>query len=799
VTVVLRRLGLALIVAALVALSGLSLNRVYNGLLLAVLVAGAAAGSTLLSALLRRLPAVAVAPVSVLALLGYTVYAIAVSADAAGVAGDVPTLATDAARNALPRLLTALIPAEPQPDTVLAPVVLAWLAGYAGTELAIRAGRPAVALVPPTLLYVGALVLVGPNAEATLWQPLLYAVLCALGLVIGSASSGAAAVRGLGPRQRTLLRVRTASGLAVGLTAILALVAALAPLVAGAVGQRPGDPRRYVQPPSLDVIDLNPLIRISGWAAFPEQELFEVEILEGAASAPSATPDADQSGVPGPSVPEAGAYDRRLRLAVLPDWDGVTWHMEADYRSAGRVLPPVPPPPGFDPNRPNPIPPLTVVERITIAELRGRLLPAVASPTRVEGIRVAYDQTSGSLLSTAPVTAGMQYTVTSVSTAVDTSLAMAADVPDGDEVARYLAVGPTVPSDLSQFAQKITQGENSPYLRALRLQTFMQEHYILAADAPSGHAYPNLSFFLLADRHLGGQRGTSEQFATAFATLGRLIGLPTRVVVGFSVPAGGGMVTAGDAVAWPEVLFSGIGWVPFDPRPLPNTISRPVEPEFMPAPPPSTAPPESISPSEVTASAGPSATGGPGDEQAAGPSAASIATIAGVAVVGAFVIALIVVAVLRAVQTRRRLTAGDPAQRVVGAWHEVVDGLVLSGHPPPAHLSPAELADYAGLVAAGSPSGRPTRRPRPAAPDLSGLAETVNAVAFGGRTVGDPDDAVADAARTRAVAFRRALYSRRSWWRKILWWIDPRPLRRRSLCRSRAKGRETITDHGSKP
>jgi transglutaminase-like putative cysteine protease len=781
VTVVLRRLALALVVAALVVLSGLSLNRVYNGQLLVTLVAGAAAGSTLISALLRRLPAAVVAPLSVFALAGYALYGIAVSAEAAGVAGDVRTLATDAARNALPRLLTALIPAEPQPDTVLAPVVLAWLAGYAGTELAVRAGRPAVALLPPTLLYIGALVLVGPNAEVALWQPLLYAVLCALGLVVGSASTGATGVRGLGPRQRTLLRVRTASSLAVGLAAILALVAALSPLVAGSVGQRPGDPRRYVQPPSLDVIDLNPLIRISGWAAFPEQELFHVEILEGAAPAP--TPDANQPAAGGaPSDPaghEAGVYDRRLRLAVLPDWDGVTWHMDADYRNAGRVLPTVPPPPGFDPDRPNPIPPLTVVERITIAELRGRLLPAVALPTRVEGIRVAYDQSTGTLLSTAPITPGMQYTVTSVSTSVDTALAMAADVPDGEEVARYLEVGPIVPTDLSQFAQKVTQGENSPYLRALRLQTFMQEHYILANDAPSGHAYPNLSFFLLADRELGGQRGTSEQFATAFATLGRLIGLPTRVVVGFYVPAGGGTVTAGHAVAWPEVLFSEIGWVPFDPLPPPNTPSRPVEPEFLPTAPPSTEPPESITPDEVTASADASASGGPTDEAAAGPDATSIAGVVGVGVVGAFLVALIVIVALRLAQTRRRLTAGDPAERVVGAWHEVMDGLVLSGHPPPAHLSPAELADYAGLVAAGSPGGRAPRRPRPAAPDLSVLAETVNAVAFGGRTVGDPDDATADAARARAVAFRRALYSRRSWWRKILWWVDPRPLRRR--------------------
>jgi hypothetical protein len=83
-------------------------------------------------------------------------------------------------------------------------------------------------------------------------------------------------------------------------------------------------------------------------------------------------------------------------------------------------------------------------------------------------------------------------------------------------------------------------------------------------------------------------------------------------------------------------------------------------------------------------------------------------------------------------------------------------------------------------VVAGEPGRRHTRRPRPAVPELADLAHTVNAVAFGGRTVFDPDEAAAQSARTRAVAFRRALYSRRSWFRKVLWWFDPRPLRRRT-------------------
>jgi hypothetical protein len=260
---ILRAVSLPLVVVALVSLAGLSLDRVYNGQLLLELVAGAAAGSVLLSAVLRRAPAWLVAPLSVLGLLAYALYAVRVSAQAGGVPGDLRTLAVDAAGNAVPRLLTALIPVEPQPDTVLGPVVLAWLAGFAGAELGARARRPALALVPPTLLYIGALVLVGPNADVALWQPLAFACVAAAGLVAGSARTGAGRLPNLGSRERALLRLRTASGLAVGLVAVLAAVVVIAPLVAATVSRDPTDPRRYVQPPSLDV-PADPALRLGG-------------------------------------------------------------------------------------------------------------------------------------------------------------------------------------------------------------------------------------------------------------------------------------------------------------------------------------------------------------------------------------------------------------------------------------------------------------------------------------------------------------------------------------------------------
>jgi transglutaminase-like putative cysteine protease len=798
VSAFLRRVTVPLAVAALIVVAGLSMDRVYNGHLLVELVSGAAAGSVLVSVALRRAPAWLVAPVSVLAMVGYSVVAVNLSAHAGGVPGGLRTLAVDAARNAVPRLLTALIPVEPQPDTVLAPVILAWLAGFAGAEVASRTRRPALALVPPTLLYVGALVLVGPNAGTVAWEPLAFAGIAAAGLVAGGAASGARSLPGMAPRQRTALRLRTFSGLAVGLVAVLAIVAVAAPLVARAVHHSPTDPRRYVAPPTLDTLDQNPLIRISGWAADPSQRLFRVSVLKsGRTQAPTPTPvpspavsssgpstgviAADNTPDPTPTTddsdPGTGAYDTRLRLAVLTDWDGVTWHVDADYRSAGRVLPPVTRAPGMDTPDPDAPPPLTIQESITVDNLEGRLMPAVSAPSRVDGVRVAFDQSSGTLLQTDPLAPGVSYTVTSTNPSVNVTILPAADVPSGPAVARYLRVGDTVPNDLTQLATTLASQESSPYLRALGLESFLKEHFRYAADAPSGHAYPNLRFFLFEDPRAGGQRGTSEQFATAFATLGRLMGLPTRVVVGFRTPSGGGEITGADALAWPEVLFSGVGWVAFNPIPESDTPPRPLEDEFLPKPTPPPNPPSSAEPPSPPTVSAPPAVAQPGRTGVGGPGAGIIAGGIGGGVVLLLILFLVVIMALR-LRRRSQLARGSPPERVLGAWDEVLDTLVLAGAPPPEHLAVAEVADHAQLVAGGVPGRRHARRPRPAAPGLHELARNVNEVGFAGE-LSSTDEVTAFAAGAQARAFERALRAGLPWWRRLLWRVDPRPLRRR--------------------
>lgn len=767
---VLRAAVLPLALIGLTALAGVVLGRVYAGGLLTWLVIGAAAGSVLVSVAARRLPSWLVAPVSVAAMAGWTLWSLRLAATRAELPGGLLEVTADAARNGIPRLLTAMIPVEPTPDTVLVPVVAAWLAGLTGAEVALRTGRVLLGYLPAAGLYAAALYVVGPNAEPAVGSTLVFVAVAALGLATptGTAPGGGDPTADLTPRVRAAVRLRLATSAALGVAVVVGLVALLGPVVAEQVDGRPVDPRRYVEPPQVQTLDENPLIRISGWALHPEQKLLDVSTER-----PDAPPEADPAADSARSV--------RIRLAVLSDYDGVTWRVGATYRNAGRILP------AATAAQDSTV--QTVRQQISVAELSGRLLPAVATPREVSGARVAYDPASGTLIRPEGLTPGLRYTVTSAEERPDSNLLATANVPAGDEVARVLRVADGVPDPMRRLATQLAEENGAPYARASAIEQFLAEHYRVVADAPSGHAYPNLGFFLFGPRNGGGQEGTSEQFAAAFAVLGRLSGLPTRVVVGFRT-SGQGPVLAGDAYAWPEVLFDGLGWVAFDPLPRPNDEPRPVEEDFRPTPedpPPSEAPAPtaepSASPEPVAAADAP-----PGPDGVSTPVLVAGGSGGLLLVVGALLLTLLA---MRRSLTRSRLVRGDPGQRIAGAWREVTDALRLAGRPVGDDLAATEVAGHARQTLADARAGTTgddtTADPEAVAPtggtaaaDASSpavdeLAALLNQVGFapGAAT---PDQA-ARAAEV-ATAYVATLRSARPWWRRLIWSVHPTPLRR---------------------
>ncbi|MEU1398576.1 transglutaminaseTgpA domain-containing protein [Micromonospora zamorensis] len=808
VTRVVRVLRAAAVPAALIgltALAGVVLGRVYAGDLLTRLVIGAAVGSVLVSVATRRLPSWLVAPLSVAAMAGWTLWSLRLAANHAELPGGLLEVTADAARNGIPRLLTAMIPVEPAPDTVLVPVVAAWLAGLAGAEVALRAGRVLLGYLPPAGLYAAALYAVGPNAEPAVGATVAFVAVAALGLASppSTATAGDDPAASLTPRVRAAVRLRLAASAALGVALVVGSVAVLGPVVAGQVDGRPVDPRRYVEPPQVQTLDENPLIRISGWALHPEQKLLDVSTERSGAPVPPSD-DASPESEPEPGA-SSGPADTsggvRIRLAVLSDYDGVTWRVGATYRNAGRILPAATPPRDSTVG--------TVRQQITVAELSGRLLPAVATPQEVSGARVAYDPASGTLIRPEGLTPGLRYAVTSAEEHPDSNLLATANVPAGDDVARVLRVADGVPDPMRRLAGQLAEENGAPFARALAIEQFLAEHYRVAADAPSGHAYPNLSFFLFGPRNGGGQEGTSEQFAAAFAVLGRLSGLPTRVVVGFRA-VGQGPVLAGDAYAWPEVLFDGLGWVSFDPLPRPKSEPRPVEEDFRPTPddpPPSEAPAPTVEPSAspepVAAPDGPPNSGRPSTVVLVSAGSGGLLLL-----VGALLLTLLA---MRRSLTRARLSHGDPGQRITGAWREVTDALRLAGRPVGDDLAATEVAGHAhralaeararragggpstpdsvagtgdgtagvgaaagvsAAAGAGAPAGAGAANPDVGSVDE--LAVLLNQVGFA------PGAATADqATRAAEVAtgYVATLRTARPWWRRLLWSVHPTPLR----------------------
>ncbi|GIG61004.1 hypothetical protein Lfu02_53760 [Longispora fulva] len=723
------------ILLALTGLAGLAGARIYAEGPLLPLLLGAAAASILLSTLLRPLPNWTVAPVSMLALGGYTLLAVQLT-----MRGDADaTLMSaylDAARNALPRLLTAAVPIEAAPDTVLVPIVAVWLAGLLGAELAGRGGRLLFGALPPTVAYAAALVLAGPNAQPALWQPLAYAAVCAVGLALTARQrTDAPVLTGdqPSPAKDRVFQLRAIGGAAAGLAAMLAVAVAAGPLVFGGVAKEPHDPRTAVVPPREDALDANPLIRISGWAAQPTQHLLDAEL----------------------------PADMPIRLAVLSEYDGVTWKVGADYRNAGKVLPSVTGPATTGKSS-------VVKQSYTVAELDGGLVPAVSTPNRIDNLRVAFDSRSGTLFKADRLATGQKYQVESVYTKPDVNLLSVADVPSGDAYARYLSVGSTLPTDLVNMANHITENNPGAYAKAYALQGFLAEHYKFNPTAASGHALPNLQFFLTKTVAEGGRQGTSEQFAASFAVLGRMMGLPTRVVVGFKGRSGKHPVLASDATAWPEVLFTGVGWVSFDPMPQ-DQNTKPLEDDYTPPPPTKTpsVPPSQVTQSPLASTAAPAT----GVGSAAEPvlTAPVLLMLSGVLLFGLLVVGALVVGLLRRSRTGRRLRSGTPSERVLGAWLEVRDAIRLAGHTPPPHLTASEIALYASLI----PVRRRSARHGEPLPALGPLAELVNVVGFAPGLLGEAE---ARLAVEQAVAYVRELRGRRSLFNRVAWSLSIRPL-----------------------
>lgn len=277
-----------------------------------------------------------------------------------------------------------------------------------------------------------------------------------------------------------------------------------------------------------------------------------------------------------------------LRLTTLDQFDGTIW--SPSQISAKESVTRISKPAGVNIRVDR-----QVKSEIKIQDLRENWLPVPMNPVSVDASGDwRYDPTSGVIASTKQTTRNLSYTVDSnvlAPSALVLNSVRSLSRPTQQEMAQFLELPAGVPALVVELAKQVTADAKTPYEQALALQEWFRSSFTYDLTVAAGNGDDALLSFL-ADK-----RGYCEQFASAMAVMARQLGIPARVDIGFTPGVqqsdGSWLVTTRDAHAWPELWFSGLGWLRFEPTPTSDgraQVPAYAEPGALVQPTPTTSP-----------------------------------------------------------------------------------------------------------------------------------------------------------------------------------------------------------------
>ncbi|HSK55437.1 MAG TPA: DUF3488 and transglutaminase-like domain-containing protein [Jiangellales bacterium] len=395
-----------------------------------------------------------------------------------------------------------------------------------------------------------------------------------------------------------------------------------------------------------------------------------------------------------------------IRIVTLDTFDGTTWGT-SDRRvpESQRVDEGIPLPPGLE------APPARVdrydIEVSDDYGSRWLPMPYPAAEVTIDG-DWRYDVATLDVVSPDADVRAQSYTVRSYRVEpAATALQAAGPVPESVE--SQLSLPADLPAEVTELAREVTAEVDDAFGRAAALQAFFRSEGDFEYDLETvpGHSSTALVDFLEQ------RRGYCEQFAATMAIMARSLGIPARVAVGFLPGEARGSsdtyrVRAHDAHAWPELWFTGVGWLRFEPTPGQRTGGAPSW----------SVPPVERDPGDAAPVPAPDAAGGavpPPNPRIADRQLLEGEDIAGQGVVPATLWwpvtlgALAVVAVLampaavawsrRGLRWRR--AGGDPGRQAEAAWADLRDAARDAGLPWDPATTPRTagrgVAERAGL------------------------------------------------------------------------------------------------------
>ncbi|MGI3780543.1 MAG: DUF3488 and transglutaminase-like domain-containing protein, partial [Janthinobacterium lividum] len=369
-----------------------------------------------------------------------------------------------------------------------------------------------------------------------------------------------------------------------------------------------------------------------------------------------------------------------LRMAALPQFSAAGFGNTQIRLNAGSELSE---PPGYS----GEVPPVRTT-KITSVDFSSQYLPA---PYAARGFTAAgswsYNSESLTIVNSenrADQLTNLSYEVRSwdiAPTAADLARAGAGNPSDSDVTS---AVPKDLPAPIIDLSHQVTRGADTAYAKAAAIQAYLRDpdNFTYDVQQRPGNGYQSLVDFLTHDR-----RGYCEQFASAMAVMARVNGIPSRVAVGFLPGTRTGDrydVDVRDMHAWPELYFTGYGWVRFEPTPGVQTGDPP--PWTVPSASTDT-PSASASASAAPSTAAPSQSSVPSSAPREEPAQTTTTTTTfpwrTVGVLAGAVVLLLLLAVPATLRVRRRRSrlggTGPSDEQVEAAWAELRDTVLDFG------------------------------------------------------------------------------------------------------------------------
>jgi transglutaminase-like putative cysteine protease len=257
-----------------------------------------------------------------------------------------------------------------------------------------------------------------------------------------------------------------------------------------------------------------------------------------------------------------------LQIYVLDQLTNSGWQI-SEPESLTSVSPKLPAPPGLTSTS------STTKESTTVTlgddvgqdDLAALPVPYPATTVAASGT-VRADRSTLMVFDSNVALAGLKYTVTSLAESPPDQLLAAAPAAPASITEHYLSV-PSSYDSLRDEALSVVRaaGAKSQFADAVALQDWLANGtFSYTLNAPTVVSAAGLTNFLKVTK-----KGYCQQFSFAMAVLARLLGIPSRVAVGYTsgTPVSGDtwLVTTHDAHAWPELYFQGYGWLRFEPTP----------------------------------------------------------------------------------------------------------------------------------------------------------------------------------------------------------------------------------------